>query len=100
MTAPIKPSEVVSKKASTIPKVVIETFNELIARHWNGATSTFKMQEAEILICSKLDCEPKYLYENHYMDIEDIYRAEGWAVYFDKPGYNESYSATYEFRKD
>lgn len=100
MTSPIKPDEVVSKKAVSLPKEVIEAFNELIAKHWNGTTSTFKMEEVELLICNKLDCRSEYLYRNHFMDVEDIYRAEGWAVYFDKPGYNESYSATYEFRKD
>ncbi len=100
MTAPIKPSEVVGKKAETLPKVIIETFNELIAKHWNGNTSKFTMAEAELIICNKLDCNSKYLYDNHYMDVEDIYRAEGWKVSFDKPGYNESYDSSYEFSKD
>lgn len=100
MTSPIKPSEVVSKKASSLPKEVIEVFNQLIAKHWNGSNSTFKMSEVEHTLCGKLDCIPSYLYDNHYLDVEDIYRAEGWKVYFDKPGYNESYPSTYEFSKD
>ena len=33
------------------------------------------------------------------MDIESIYRADGWGVYYDKPGYNETYTATFEFTK-
>ncbi len=39
------------------------------------------------------------IYERHLLDVEPSYRAEGWEVEYDKPGYNETYEATFTFRK-
>ena len=47
-----------------------------------------KISEARVLIFS-----------NHWLDVEDIYRKQGWKVVYDSPGYDESYDAYYEFRK-
>lgn len=96
---PIKPGDVVAAKKKSLPDVVIETFNELIAKHWSGSSSKFEMHEAKEILMGRLDCSGQYLFDNGYMDIEDIYRAEGWEVCYDRPGYNESYQATYEFSR-
>ena len=39
----------------------------------------------------------KMLYEKHYLDVEDAYRKRGWIVDYDKPAYNETYDAFFEF---
>jgi hypothetical protein len=39
------------------------------------------------------------MFNKHWFDIEDIYRKAGWAVEFDKPGYNESYESFFVFKK-
>lgn len=97
MVEPITPDEVVAAKAKILPDEVIEVFNELIAKHWAGHSSKFKQSEAEEIIAARLAVHPKFLYQNNYMDVEDIYREQGWSVTYDKPGYNEMYEATYEF---
>lgn len=33
----------------------------------------------------------------HWLNFEGAYRRAGWKVEFDKPGYNESYPATFKF---
>ncbi len=38
--------------------------------------------------------------DNHWLDVEDVYREAGWVVEYDKPGYCESYEATFTFKKD
>jgi hypothetical protein len=39
------------------------------------------------------------VFSKHYLDFEDVYRKQGWKVYFDRPGFNESYTATFTFSK-
>lgn len=97
---PITPDEVVAKKELDMPEQVIEAANELIAKNWNGTSSTFKQDSLIERIIQKMPgTERRTIFENHWIDIEDMYRAEGWSVVYDKPGYNESYAATFEFKK-
>ena len=37
------------------------------------------------------------IFDNHWLDVEDLYRKNGWKVDYDKPGYNESYNAYFVF---
>lgn len=37
------------------------------------------------------------IFENHWLDFEDAYRASGWGVEYDKPGFNETYQARFIF---
>lgn len=51
-------------------------------------------------ILAKLpDVTREQIYENRWLDIEDSYRAVGWHVEYDKPGYCESYEATFTFKR-
>lgn len=95
MTEPIKPREV--KENATKPDEVIEGFNELIQKYWDGTRAKFRQVEAAELIANKMEVQTKLLFDNHYMDIEHIYEKAGWKVYYDRPGYNENYPATFEF---
>lgn len=94
---PIKPSQAVSLKKSTIPDEVIDAFNELIAKNLSGNYSSFTQDQVVKLIVSK-GIPSNEIYENHWLDVEDIYRKEGWSVEYDKPGYNESYAASFTFK--
>lgn len=96
---PIKPSQVIKKKKDSIPDYVIESFNELIAKHFNGSSSTIRQDEVLSLILSKM---PRYsrqnVFDNNWLDVEDIFRKAGWQVNYYKPAYNgSSYPATFEF---
>lgn len=97
MTEPLKPDEVVKAKSKTIPSVVIEAFNSLIARNWNGYQSTVLQKDVVAALSSQLT--PAIIYQNHYLDVEDLFRQAGWHVEYDKPGYNESYDAYFVFRR-
>lgn len=105
MTAPIKgrpitPAEVVGLKRSSIPAAVFDGFNAMIASSWDGREATFSMKDAEEAILA-LDKSLKsdQLYDNGWMDVEPIYRREGWSVEFEKPGYCESGEAMFTFKK-
>jgi len=112
---PISPNEITSAKKDQIPDEVIQSVNEMIVEKWNGYESTFKQKDLVIKIVEKLIEHELYnseeekkqvenrlkrnLFDKHYLDIEDIYREEGWIIIYDKPGYNESYDATFTFKR-
>ena len=96
---PITPKEVTEKRQTSIPDAVFEVFNDLIVKYWNGHSATIKQDEAAKLISKKLKCSEEKLYDNHWMDVEPVYRKAGWGVGYDKPSFNETYEAYYVFTK-
>lgn len=96
MSKPIRPDDVIKHKK--LPNEVIDSFNEIIANRFNNGRSNFKQKEVVALIVAKGIGEAK-IYQEHYLDVEDLYRAQGWKVEYDKPGYNESYDANFTFSK-
>lgn len=96
---PITPSEVTAGKEATLPDEVISSFNEAISEYWNGTSSIVRQSYIQELIAFRLGISVNLVIENGYLDVEEIYRNAGWSVTYDKPAYNESYQATFEFRK-
>ncbi len=95
---PLTPSEVVTLKKALIPDEAIESFNELIAENFLGGYSQFSQKKVVARMVKK-GLSEKDIYANGWLDVEDIYRKAGWKVEYDKPGYNESYEATFSFSK-
>lgn len=93
---PIKASEIKSKKNEQIPDVIFACFNELIAKEFSGQRAVVKQDDVVALIVRK-GINQKDLYDNHWLDVEDAYRAAGWKVVYDKPAYCESYPAIFIF---
>lgn len=93
---PIKPEEVNELKKKLIPEVVIETVNELIAKNYRGKSAFIKQKDIVSALLEK-GLTSVEVYDNNYLDFEDIYRAAGWKVEYDKPAYNESYDASFTF---
>ena len=93
--APISPEDAKKHHSVNIPNWVIEFINEkLIKGAFNGIV---KIQQGEILAARPIDVSSKEVFENYWLDFEDLYRAVGWNVTYDKPGYNESYEAFFIF---
>lgn len=99
MVKSIQPDEVSSLKETIIPDGVIDAFNKMIAKHYNGNRSQFTQEEVVDLIVISMGVDRASVYENKWLDVEPIYREHGWKVEYDKPGYNESYKATFTFSK-
>lgn len=99
---PISPQEVNHE----IPDCIIEAVNMLINKKWDGHSVTIYQDEI-LEIVSVENPEPDYngdklprkeIFDNHWLDIEPLYRKQGWDVEYDKPGYNESYRAYFIFK--
>lgn len=95
---PISPNEVQGVKNSKIPEGIIKIFNDLIVIKWDGRVAYFTQDEA-VKLCEEAGFNMKEVYANKWLDIEPLYRSLGWDVSWDKPGYNESYPANWEFTK-
>lgn len=111
MSKPITPAEVVQHQGKLFPDAVYETFNELIAKNWDGKRSEVKQKDAVELLIANMNWENiclgdlseqykrDYISLNHLLDIESVYRAAGWKVMYDKPGFNEKGEAHFVFSK-
>jgi hypothetical protein len=94
----ISPSEVVTQQLESFPPEVIEVFNQLIAEKFNGYDATVLQKDA-VAALEKQGLDSHDIYDRGWLNVEDIYRKQGWKVEYDKPGYNESYPASFKFTK-
>jgi len=99
-TAITKKDAIMLKKAM-IPDEIIIAVNSLIIKHLKPDGTAIVTQE-EILkeVCGDPECGKltrNEIFDNNWLDIEDIYREKGWKVFYDIPSFNESYNAYFEF---
>ena len=87
---PIGPGDV--KKV--IPDFVIEAVNELINEK-HRPNDSFLIRRAEIK--ERVAAKTTRDFESSWLDFEELYRAQGWDVYYDAPAYCESYEAFFRF---
>lgn len=98
MVKPITPDDAANLKVEIFPDIVIETWNNIIAKNWDGLESRVLTKD----IKSKLTvaCEVSSIpYEKQFLDIEPIYRKNGWTVIFDKSDYIGSYESFFVFKR-
>lgn len=96
---PFTPADARKQKAQGIPNEIIEAVNELLAKNFSDSTIIIRQKDIEKQALLKLPgLTASDLYDRKWMDIEDMFRDAGWDVYYDKPGYNESYDAYFEFK--
>jgi hypothetical protein len=99
MTKPISPNEIQDKKNKEIPEEIVEIFNNLIIKNWNGQSARVIQCTAVSMAAEKLGISRQTIYDNHWMDVEPLFREAGWEVKYDKPGYCEDYDACFIFSK-
>ena len=101
MIKPITPAEVENKE---IPDEIIAAFNALILKNWT--TSGAKIDQEDVLRLamknfkeSGKEISADKVFDNGWMDVESVFKKEGWRVTYDKPAYFETYEAYYIFKK-
>lgn len=95
---PIRPGEVALLSQQVIPPEVFDAFNELIAKGWDGVSATVVQGDAVVLACKNLGIV-REAFDSKWLNVESAYARHGWKVVYDKPGYNESYPATFTFKR-
>ena len=100
MPGPISPDEVPAAKAAALPEGVFDVFNDLIARAYSGRSAIVVQED---VVKALLERDPSLtrerIFAEHMLDVEAAYLAAGWDVVYDKPGFNESYPASFRFTK-
>lgn len=94
---PITPGEVGRQRTQDLPDEVFEVFNSLIAQNFDGGSAKVMQEDAVDALVDKGFTEEE-IFEKDLLDVELAYRAAGWKVEYDKPGYNETYDAFFTFR--
>lgn len=96
---PISPNDVTAAKAKQVPPEVIKVFNDEIVRNWTGRSASVKQKDVLHKICEATGQRSSVVFENKWMDIEDLFRSAGWVVTYDSPSYCESYDPYWVFEK-
>jgi hypothetical protein len=98
MTKPITREEANQRRLeseSYIPSAVIEIFNRELTIQ-SGTSGTIRIEQDNIVsqVARRLGVQRYEIFENHWLDIEEIYRKAGWDVVYN---YNESTKAHWLF---
>jgi hypothetical protein len=78
---------------------LLKLFNDCIIERWNDRSATIRQDYVVDKIKKKIEIDYREIFDMYYLDVEEIFRDAGWIVTYDKPGYNETYPATFEFKK-
>lgn len=102
----LSPSEAKAKQGTGehTPDCVMRAANELLVKNLRHGRSSFTL-DALIALAGKYagtenrthSAWKSKMFSQNAFDIEPVFRAKGWNVRFDKPGYCESYAAFFEF---
>lgn len=90
-----------SHNMDNIPWYVIDAVNKLLVKNFSKRSSITISQDELIEEIKSLNdtVTNNELFENHYLDIEDLYENYGWKVTYNKSAYNEESSSTFTFEK-
>lgn len=95
----ISPAEAEKLKRERIPGFVIESFNELLISNYNPNGTIILQEEViiEIMNRSPDDISRNEIFDNGWIDVEPLFKENGWNVEYDKPGLGENYKARFIF---
>ncbi|QQG42102.1 MAG: hypothetical protein HYV90_02180 [Candidatus Woesebacteria bacterium] len=97
---PISQKEVANEKQRLFPNEVFEAFNEMIIQNAGGGGGQISVDQGEVVkLMVKKGLNRDQIFKNGWLDVEDVYRKAGWKVEYDKPAYNEDYSAYFIFSR-
>jgi hypothetical protein len=84
---------------NVIPKYVTDAVNKLIRKKYRG-NGSFTILQKDIIaeIKKNKNVTSQHLFDNRYLDFEEVYREQGWNVSYDKPSYGDSdFDAYFKF---
>lgn len=93
--APITPEQ--ARQEHYIPDEIMQIVNDLLTERASQGYAYIKQKE---IVSKAVDAglDENDIFRQGWLQFKDRYIAAGWAVKYDRPGYNESYDAFFEFR--
>lgn len=97
MIRPLSPGDARKEHRRGIPDEVLTVVNEHLARGGGKCVTIVQKQLVEEITARFPSLTREALFKNGWLDIEGTYEAAGWSVTYDKPGYCETYDASWQF---
>lgn len=109
MSRPITPAEARQQALDSIPEFVIEAVNKMIVKNMSPNSDEVTILQDEIIDQIEIEGERMQawktggfkrgrVFNEHWLDFENIFRQAGWNVEYDKPAYCEDYKANFKFK--
>lgn len=95
------PEDVLKKRNEMIPDFVITAFNDLLTENYQEDETIIKQEDAirKILEYSTdYELTREAIFKKHYLDIENLYRNNGWEVDYEKPAFDERFEPYFIFK--
>lgn len=98
MVQAISPADIAIQKAEGFPDFVLDEWNKMIAHKFTAGRARVGQDEmVAALLPHTQHGNRQEVFDNGWLNVEEIYRKQGWQVVYDKPGYNETYEASFTF---
>lgn len=94
---PIRPEEVAANRK--LPDVVMTAWNLMIAEKFDGQTAYIKQDDIVVKIADAMDVTRSVVFEKNWLEIEDMYRAAGWKVIYNKSMTGDNFDSHFIFKK-
>ena len=91
------PDEMIKHWEQALPDAVVETFNELLAKKFNGTSAMVTEKE---LLSSLLEkgMQAKVVNEQRWLSqTKELYQTRGWKIYFKSPGWDDNFDSYFHF---
>ena len=99
MVTAISPADIAVQKVDNFPDFVLDEWNKMIGKKFTAGRAHVSQNEIiEALLPHTQHGNRQEIFDNHWLDVEEVYRAQGWTVVYDKPAYNETYEASFIFK--
>lgn len=95
----LSPTELEKFRKDSMPDAVMETFNQMLADNYGTGYVTI-MDKDLVAALVKKGLNRDEIYRKGWLGLaRALYRKQGWDVYYDAPGYCESYDAYTRFMR-
>jgi hypothetical protein len=92
------PDEMIKCWEQALPDTVVETFNELLAKKFDGTSATIKHKELLSALNLK-GVETKVVTEQNWLfQTKELYQIAGWKVVFQSPGWDDNFDSYFHFK--
>lgn len=96
---PITPKEAGTAFREALPDAVIEEWNAAISEAGSHDWDYRVIRQDDIAerLAKRMGVALEVVFAKRWLDVEPLYEAVGWTVVYDRPGFNETYPATFKF---
>lgn len=95
---PVSPEDV--QNSFKVPDFVINAVNKLLKKKWYPGATNIVLNQCDVIEAIKADYNTtkREIYDKHWLDFEDDFRAAGWDVKYVRGEYWETFDPYFVFK--